>query len=212
MGGGCDSSEVVDESSLCRYVFFSFFFLFFFFNDTATTEIYTLSLHDALPIYWHMGFNGMEVVNSGATQTDAMQLFRDWMTLLNRGYTVTPVGSSDSHDVARHFVGQGRTYIRCQDSDPGKIDIEEATRSFIQGRVMVSYGLLATMTINGKYGPGELVRLDDRDQIDVDLRVLGPDWVQADTITLFANGQPIRSESIKKSAGDRLPIHRKSVV
>src|SRR6266536_4140586 len=29
--------------------FFSLFF-FFFFNDTATTEIYTLSLHDALPI------------------------------------------------------------------------------------------------------------------------------------------------------------------
>src|SRR2546428_4559526 len=28
-----------------------FFFSFFFFNDTATTEIYTLSLHDALPIF-----------------------------------------------------------------------------------------------------------------------------------------------------------------
>src|ERR1017187_11045423 len=27
------------------------FLVFFFFNDTATTEIYTLSLHDALPIY-----------------------------------------------------------------------------------------------------------------------------------------------------------------
>src|SRR5574338_806133 len=27
------------------------FFALFFFNDTATTEIYTLSLHDALPIY-----------------------------------------------------------------------------------------------------------------------------------------------------------------
>src|SRR6266480_8128718 len=27
-----------------------FVFFFFFFNDTATTEIYTLSLHDALPI------------------------------------------------------------------------------------------------------------------------------------------------------------------
>src|SRR5689334_25267045 len=26
-------------------------FFFFFFNDTATTEIYTLSLHDALPIF-----------------------------------------------------------------------------------------------------------------------------------------------------------------
>src|SRR3712207_9364161 len=31
-------------SRLCEYLFF------FFFNDTATTEIYTLSLHDALPI------------------------------------------------------------------------------------------------------------------------------------------------------------------
>src|SRR5256885_10953832 len=32
--------------------FLSFcFFFFFFFNDTATTEIYTLSLHDALPIF-----------------------------------------------------------------------------------------------------------------------------------------------------------------
>src|SRR3989454_11083957 len=36
---------------------FSLFFslLFFFFNDTATTEIYTLSLHDALPIYQGAG-------------------------------------------------------------------------------------------------------------------------------------------------------------
>src|SRR5215468_12759953 len=32
---------------LCRVVYVPFFF---FFNDTATTEIYTLSLHDALPI------------------------------------------------------------------------------------------------------------------------------------------------------------------
>src|SRR5215204_7797302 len=34
------------------FTFFPFlsFFFFFFFNDTATTEIYTLSLHDALPI------------------------------------------------------------------------------------------------------------------------------------------------------------------
>src|SRR5256885_8520526 len=33
------------------------FFIFFFFNDTATTEIYTLSLHDALPISPEMEFD-----------------------------------------------------------------------------------------------------------------------------------------------------------
>src|SRR2546422_8441390 len=35
---------------LCASPRFLAFFSFFFFNDTATTEIYTLSLHDALPI------------------------------------------------------------------------------------------------------------------------------------------------------------------
>src|SRR5439155_24776615 len=36
---------------LCHILFFLYFFsFFFFFNDSATTEIYTLSLHDALPI------------------------------------------------------------------------------------------------------------------------------------------------------------------
>jgi len=32
------------------FLFLVVVFFFFFFNDTATTEIYTLSLHDALPI------------------------------------------------------------------------------------------------------------------------------------------------------------------
>ncbi len=32
-------------------------FVFFFFNDTATTEIYTLSLHDALPIFGYSNFS-----------------------------------------------------------------------------------------------------------------------------------------------------------
>src|ERR1039457_3234015 len=59
------------SAQVCDAVFFCFgssrvVFFFFFFNDTATTEIYTLSLHDALPIYgitlpdaiWYTGCNG----------------------------------------------------------------------------------------------------------------------------------------------------------
>src|SRR6267378_8207224 len=41
-------SSIFFRSVLCCLFFV---FCFFFFNDTATTEIYTLSLHDALPIY-----------------------------------------------------------------------------------------------------------------------------------------------------------------
>src|SRR6266571_8765354 len=44
------------QSSLSDYQISTFFFsCVFFFNDTATTEIYTLSLHDALPISGHAG-------------------------------------------------------------------------------------------------------------------------------------------------------------
>src|SRR5256885_10916750 len=42
-------------SSIYRHTPLSFSFFFFFFNDTATTEIYTLSLHDALPIFASIG-------------------------------------------------------------------------------------------------------------------------------------------------------------
>src|ERR1022692_5311833 len=37
-------------------------FFFFFFNDTATTEIYTLSLHDALPICWQVSAAGFRLL------------------------------------------------------------------------------------------------------------------------------------------------------
>ena len=46
---------------------------FFFFNDTATTEIYTLSLHDALPIYPdHVRALSQEFVDAGS---DVVQAF-----------------------------------------------------------------------------------------------------------------------------------------
>src|SRR2546430_15029949 len=46
----CQTSHMTSDffSKISSYPFSNFFF---FFNDTATTEIYTLSLHDALPIY-----------------------------------------------------------------------------------------------------------------------------------------------------------------
>src|SRR6266536_6715963 len=47
------------KTTIFVLTFFIFFFsLFFFFNDTATTEIYTLSLHDALPIFTLEGQEG----------------------------------------------------------------------------------------------------------------------------------------------------------
>src|SRR6266542_6147730 len=48
--------------------------LFFFFNDTATTEIYTLSLHDALPISSSSGTNGTAWVASTSVRAPTARL------------------------------------------------------------------------------------------------------------------------------------------
>ena len=144
---------------------------------------------------WPARFTAMEVINSGASQTDPLRLVHDWMALLNRGYRVTPVGSSDSHDVARYIVGQGRTYIRVDDRDPGNLDVDTAVANFLQGRVMVSYGLLTELTVNGKYTCGDLAA-PAGDEIDLAIRVLGPHWTTATQVQLFANGQLVRQERI----------------
>src|ERR1022692_637675 len=48
---------------LSRLCYFSLLVFFFFFNDTATTEIYTLSLHDALPISVARVVNNLQIVS-----------------------------------------------------------------------------------------------------------------------------------------------------
>src|SRR5215475_6062146 len=52
---------------------------FFFFNDTATTEIYTLSLHDALPIPWLLSSAGYAVWLDTAGAGVEFELGHEWM-------------------------------------------------------------------------------------------------------------------------------------
>ena len=153
---------------------------------------------------WRLKANAMELINSAAPQSAIMQLCHDWMGLVNRGLAITPVGCSDSHDVSRHFVGQARTYIRCDDRDPAAIDVRQAVDSFLQGRVMVSCGLLVDMRVDTEYSMGDLVPVQDR-RASVAVRVLAPRWSRADVCELYVNGVLTRRADIKsqesRSAG-----------
>ncbi|HEU5146568.1 MAG TPA: CehA/McbA family metallohydrolase [Chryseosolibacter sp.] len=144
---------------------------------------------------WKFPFNAMEVINSGSQQTDQMQLTRDWFGMLNGGHIVTPAGSSDSHDVSRFIVGQARTYIRSNDEDVSAINVREAVRNFVDGNVMVSFGLLTEIEINDSYGPGELVPASD--EVKIAVKVSGPSWAWADKVALYANGKKIREAAIE---------------
>jgi hypothetical protein len=159
---------------------------------------------------WELKANAMEILNSSATQTDIMELSRDWMTLLNRDLQITPVGCSDSHDVARHFVGQGRTYIRCDDRDPGNIDVEKAVDSFLAGRVNVSYGLMTKLTVDEKYESGELAKLVN-DKVRLRVEVHAPHWIAMSKVMLFANGVLVMEEEPPPLVDGTLPLGVKFV-
>jgi hypothetical protein len=143
-------------------------------------------------------FDALEVLNSGAQQTDFMLVYRDWFSLLNHGYRITAVGGSDSHDVSRFIVGQARTYIVAPDANPGHIDVSTACDSILRGRAFVSMGLLTLMTVDQKFEVGDLAT-ELSETIRVDVRVLGPSWVQATHVALFANGSMIREEELRPS-------------
>src|SRR5205814_4162518 len=94
------------------------FFFFFFFNDTATSEIYTLSLHDALPIYpsFADGYALMASIKTFAGQPAAtIPLMRTAMRLNPRsGYL--------------YFLVLGRAYFFLGDHEQARINLEEALK------------------------------------------------------------------------------------
>jgi hypothetical protein len=140
-------------------------------------------------------FDAMELLNSSAQQSDYLLVFRDWFALLNHGYRITAVGSSDSHDVSRYIVGQGRTYIACPDADPGRLDVATACSNLLAGHALVSMGLLAQMTVEEKFGVGDVATKLTKN-VHVQVRVLGPSWVSATNVMLFANGVVLREQAL----------------
>ena len=146
--------------------------------------------------------NAMEVINSGATRADPMELFRDWFGMLNRGHRLAPIGASDSHDVARYIVGQARTYVDLRPaSDPPAVDAKRVADGIRAGRVAVSYGLLTRLTVAGRFAPGDLASADG-DAIPVDIQVLGPEWTTASRVALYANGVEVDHANIPHPAPD----------
>ncbi len=145
-------------------------------------------------------FDGLEVITSAAMQSDIMLLFSDWFALLNHGHRITALGSSDSHDVSRFILGQGRTYVRCADTNPAAINVDEACRSLREGRALVSFGLLADLVVNDHFGVGDLALRGQRG-VTAAVTVLGPAWTRADRVELFANGVRIAEHKLPPVRG-----------
>ncbi len=136
-------------------------------------------------------FDALEVITSGAMQSDIYLLYRDWFALLNRGHRIMSVGSSDTHDVSRFILGQGRTYLAAPDDDAARIDVNAACRSLKTGRASVSLGLFADMDVAQKFHLGDLAT-NLTDEFIVTVHADSPSWTWVQKVELFANGVKIR--------------------
>ena len=141
-----------------------------------------------------LSVDAMEILSSSAQQTDMMLVFLDWFALLNQGYRIVGLGSSDVHDVNRYIIGQGRTYIEGDDSDVGELDVAAACEALKQGRALISMGLFVNMTVNANGRVGDLVTATD--QLVAEVTVQAPSWMEIHKVQLFANGEAIREVSI----------------
>ena len=142
-----------------------------------------------------MDVDAIEVVTSAAMQSDINLLYRDWFALLNRGHRISAIGSSDSHDVNRFILGQGRTYVAADDQNPAGVDLEEVWRSYQSGRLLVSLGLFVNMRVDERFKVGDLAMIPGP-KLRVEIAVSGPAWVQADHVALYANGILVREEKL----------------
>lgn len=154
-----------------------------------------------------LDIDAMEVITSAAMQSDIHLLYRDWFALLNRGHRIAAIASSDSHDVNRFILGQGRTYVAAKDADPAKLDLDEVWRSYKEGRLLVSLGLLAQLKVNDRFNLGDLAT-GLGEEIKVEAVISGPAWAQADRVELYANGILIREQKIEDDhrAGEKARI------
>src|SRR2546430_17490757 len=89
---------------------------FFFFNDTATTEIYTLSLHDALPI-WNRAIVGPSQIVSEYTadrflkRWAAISSMHEWKERVTRSEEHTSELQSQSNLVCRLLLEKKKTTL-----------------------------------------------------------------------------------------------------
>src|SRR2546430_15799263 len=82
---------------------------FFFFNDTATTEIYTLSLHDALPILPLQFSHCLVVVNGSPARLIRANLFQTLVSFDGRSEEHTSELQSQSNLVCRLLLEKKKT-------------------------------------------------------------------------------------------------------
>jgi hypothetical protein len=169
-----------------------------------------LRLPPDLGDYFSDDFNSLEVWNGfSASDTDGDGVreitkldivMRDWFNFLSFGKELTPIGSSDTHDVVVEHMGMPRTMVRVSDDSASAIESGTTlTREILDNLarssgaltdVVVTDGPHISMSVAGDARPLGKVIDGTGGSVEITIDIQSADWAHFDTVEFFANSTP----------------------
>jgi hypothetical protein len=144
---------------------------------------------------WSDDFDAVEVFNDSDFEANRDASVGDWFALLNKGYDIWAVGSSDSHHLRSSPAGYPRTCLWMGHDDPTRLSPSVVRDGILSGNSTISGGLY--MMVRGPNGemPGGAVRAGGG-AVTFTVTVRAPSWIAADTLETIVNGETVSTDPL----------------
>ncbi len=130
-----------------------------------------------------------------------------WFTLLNLGYRVTAVGSSDTHSPSSTPSGQPRTWVMSSTDSPAYIDPGEVADALRAHQAVLSYGPFLRFEADGN-PIGSEITTDGT--VELFVEVQSPSWFEVDQVEIYENGTLI--EVLEVPTPNTTPVNLSTTV
>jgi hypothetical protein len=134
-----------------------------------------------------LSFDVMEAMNGPAVNEANRQSIEDWFHLLNRGYPIRIVGTSDAHSIDGGEPGYARTYVLYKGPKGPGLDVGALVEAVKAGRSFVSTGPVVAVRANGRATFGDLLTARNG-RVDLDITVTGAPWMDVSEVRVVVNG------------------------
>ncbi|MBI4703008.1 MAG: CehA/McbA family metallohydrolase [Deltaproteobacteria bacterium] len=151
---------------------------------------------------WSDQFDAVEICNGSDFASNRDESVADWFSLLDHGYRLAGVGSSDNHHLRSGPVGYPRTCLYLGHDDPSALSWPDLRVALRWGRAVVSAGLF--MTVLGPKGerPGSTVATGGQ-PVELTVSVQAPSWIEAESLETIVNGETVSVEPLAPVGGGK---------
>jgi hypothetical protein len=115
--------------------------------------------------------------------------FFNWLQLLNRGHRIPGVANTDAHHCF-HDSGTIRNWVVSGTDDPAAVKEMDVVAASRKGAMIMSSGPFMTVIANGAAGPGDEIKNQIGEPVELKVRVQCPNWFTIDRVQVLVNGRP----------------------